>query len=167
MADDLPERVGDRLRERAETLAVAESLTGGLIGARLTAVPGASDYFDRSLATYAYDAKRQQLAVSRESLDAHGAVSAAVAREMAQGVRDVADADWGLSATGIAGPGGGSEGKPVGLVYVGLAHAADWGTEDSFARAARFEFDGDREAVRERSVDAALEELLAAIREVE
>lgn len=161
----IAETVGELLRERDEVVAVAESLTGGLVGSRITDVPGSSDYFDRSLVTYAYDAKRQELGVSRESLDAHGAVSAPVAREMAQGVRDVADTDWGLSATGVAGPGGGSDEKPVGLLFVGVAHAADWGTGESFTRAARFQLDGDRRAVKEGSVEAALGELVDAIRE--
>jgi len=153
--------VGERLRERGESLAVAESLTGGLIGARITAVPGASDYFDRGIATYADDAKRAELAVPRETLDEHGAVSAEVAAAMARGVRDVADATWGLSATGIAGPTGGTDGKPVGLTYVGIAYAAPWGTGDSYARTVRFVADGDRQAVRSSVVERALRELRA------
>lgn len=160
-----PERVvGDLLSARNETVAVAESLTGGLIGSRLTDVPGASDYFDRSLVTYAYDAKRRELCVPREDLDAHGAVSAPVARRMAAGVRDRADVTWGVSATGIAGPGGGKRGKPVGLLYVGVAYAADWGTNESFARAERFLLDGDRDAIKAGSVDCALGELVRSIR---
>jgi len=82
---DLPMDVADALRDREETLAVAESCTGGLIGAAITAVPGASDYFDAGLTTYAYGAKRRHLGVNREALDEHGAVSEPVAREMAQG----------------------------------------------------------------------------------
>ena len=159
--------VGDLLRGREETVATAESLTGGLIGSRITDVPGSSDYFDRSLVTYAYDAKRQELSVPREDLDAHGAVSAPVARAMAQGVRDRADTTWGVSATGIAGPGGGRDGKPVGLVYVGVAFAAPWGTQESYTRTRRFELDGDRAAVKEQSVACALGELVGAIREQE
>ncbi|MGM0604942.1 MAG: CinA family protein, partial [Halobacteriota archaeon] len=119
--------VGDRLRDRSETLAVAESLTGGAIGSLITDVPGSSDYFQRGFVTYAYDAKRRALAVSRELLDEHGAVSAPVAERMAQGARDVADTTWAVSATGVAGPDGGRADKPVGLVYVGVAYAAAWG----------------------------------------
>ncbi len=162
----IEQRVGEALQERNERIAVAESLTGGLIGARLTATPGASDYFDRGQVTYAYDAKRDVLAVSRESLDEYGAVSAPVAREMAQGVRDRAGTDWGVSATGIAGPGGGSDGKPVGLTYIGIAYAAPWGSEDSFTRAKRFVFDGDRDAVREASVTTVLEELMSDLKSI-
>jgi len=163
-AADAPERrLGRRLRERDETLAVAESLTGGLVGSRLTDVPGASDYFDRGVVAYSNDAKLTDLGVSRESLDAHGAVSAPVAREMAQGVRDTARTDWGVATTGIAGPTGGTDGKPVGLVFVGVAHAAPWGSGDSFVRAERHVFDGDRWAVKSASVREALGAPLAAM----
>ncbi|SEH47255.1 nicotinamide-nucleotide amidase [Halopenitus malekzadehii] len=164
--DPIEAIVGELLREREDTLATAESLTGGLIGSTITDVPGSSDYFDRGFVTYAYDAKRQELAVPREALDAHGAVSRPVAEAMARGTRDRADTTWGLSATGIAGPGGGRDGKPVGLVYVGVAYAAEWGTEESFVEAVRFRFDGDRTAVKHKSVDSALAVLLAAVREL-
>lgn len=161
-ASDPPveERVGEALREADATVAVAESCTGGLVGSLLTDVPGSSDYFDRSVVTYSYDAKMTELAVDRESLDGHGAVSAPVAREMAQGVRDVARTTFGLSTTGIAGPEGGSETKPVGTVFVGRAYAADWGTDGSFTEVSRHEFEGDRLAVKEQIARAALELLL-------
>ena len=160
---DLPERVGDALRETDATLAVAESCTGGLIGAAITAVPGSSDYFDAALATYAYGAKRRHLGVSRESLDEHGAVSEPVALEMARGVRDACDVTWGVSTTGIAGPAGGTEDDPVGTVYVAVAYAGPWGSESSYATASRYVFDGDRTAVREQTVERALEDLLVEI----
>ncbi|WP_254764673.1 CinA family protein [Natrinema marinum] len=160
---DLPMDVGDALRDAEETLAVAESCTGGLIGAAITAIPGASDFFDAGLATYAYDAKRRHLGVSREALDEHGAVSEPVAREMARGVRDVADVTWGVSTTGVAGPTGGDEETPVGTVYIGVAYAAPWGSEESYATVSRYEFDGDRAAVRAKTVDQALEDLLAEL----
>ncbi|MFA9426440.1 CinA family protein [Natronorubrum sp. A-ect3] len=160
---DLSTAVGDALRARGETVAVAESCTGGLIGAAITAVPGASDYFDSALATYAYDAKRRHLGVSREALDEHGAVSEPVARQMAQGVRDVTNATWGVATTGIAGPTGGTEDNPVGTVYIGVAYAGPWGSESSFASVSRYVFDGDRDAVRTKTVEQALEDLLAAI----
>ncbi|MDS0475013.1 CinA family protein [Natrinema sp. 1APR25-10V2] len=160
---DLPMDVGDALRDTEETLAVAESCTGGLIGAAITAVPGASDYFDAGLTTYAYDAKRRHLGVSREALDEHGAVSEPVAREMAQGIRDVTDATWGVSTTGVAGPTGGDEETPVGTVYIGISYAAPWGSEESYATVSRYEFDGDRADVRAKTVDQALEYLLAEL----
>lgn len=159
--------VGELLTGRDETLAVAESLTGGLLGSRVTDVPGASAYFDRGYVTYAYDAKREVLGVDRRTLDEHGAVSGPVAREMAAGVRDRADTTWGVSTTGIAGPGGGTEEKPVGLVYVGVAYAAPWGTEASFSRSARATFSGDRDEVKRASAERALVELVRAIRDVE
>jgi len=157
--------VGERLRERGETVAVAESCTGGLLGAQFTAVPGSSDYFDRGLVTYAYDAKREALGVPREHLDAEGAVSEPVALAMARGVRDRADVDWGLATTGVAGPGGGTPETPVGTVYVALAHAAEWGSGDSYATATRHEFAGDRAAVRRRTVEVALSTLAEALSE--
>ena len=160
---DLSKRVGDTLREREETLSVAESCTGGLLGGALTAVPGSSDYFEAGLTVYAYDAKRRQLGVSREALDEHGAVSELVAREMARGVRDVTDVTWGVSVTGIAGPGGGTDDDPVGTVYVGVAYAGPWGSNASYATVSRHEFEGDRSAVRARTVEASLEALLGEL----
>mgnify|MGYP006284432535 FL=1 len=161
------DRVGEALRERDATVAVAESCTGGLVGARVTAVPGASDYFEQGVVAYAYGAKEQRLGVSREALDEHGAVSAPVARQMARGIRDTADATWGVATTGVAGPSGGTAETPVGTVYVGVAYAAPWGSGESFATADRREFDGDRATVRERTVDAALDALLDAIADVD
>ncbi|NKE34874.1 CinA family protein [Natronococcus sp. JC468] len=163
---ELPMDVADAMRDEGDTLAVTESCTGGLIGAAITAVPGATDYFDSGLTTYAYDAKRRHLGVSREALDEHGAVSEPVAREMAQGIRDVADTTWGVATTGVAGPTGGTEDDPVGTVYVGVSYAGPWGTQSSFATVSRYEFDGDRAEVRAKTVDRALEDLLAAVAEV-
>jgi nicotinamide-nucleotide amidase len=161
--DDIERRVGERLRETDATVAVAESLTGGLVGSLLTDVPGSSDYFDRAVVAYSNDAKLTDLGVTRESLDAAGAVSAPVAREMARGVRDRAGTTWGVSTTGIAGPAGGTAAKPVGLVYVGVAYAGPWGTESSTVAAERYVFDGDRRAVKEASARQALADLLDAV----
>ncbi|WP_132057395.1 CinA family protein [Halorussus amylolyticus] len=167
-ADDSPieERLGDALREADHTIAVAESCTGGLVGSLLTDVSGSSDYFDRGLVTYSYDAKLQHVGVTRESLDDCGAVSEPVAREMAQGVRDAAGTAWGVATTGIAGPTGGTDDKPVGTVFIGVAYAADWGTGDSYATVSRYEFDGDRRAIKEQIARQALEDVLAEVREV-
>ncbi|MFB6092049.1 MAG: CinA family protein [Haloquadratum sp.] len=156
-------RVGDALRDAAATVAVAESCTGGLIGSLLTDVPGSSDYFDRAVVTYSYEAKMTALGVARESLDEHGAVSEPVAREMAAGVRDTAGVDWGVATTGIAGPAGGTPEKPVGTVFVGLAHRGEWDTGDTYTRVERFEFDGDRLQVKERIARRALELLSDAV----
>ncbi|PHQ39945.1 damage-inducible protein CinA [Halorubrum persicum] len=158
--------LGELLTERGESLATAESLTGGLVGSRVTDAPGASAYFDRGFVTYAYDAKREMLGVSRESLDAEGAVSASVAEQMAAGARDRANTTWAVATTGIAGPNGGTAEKPVGLTYVGVAHAAPWGTEESFVRTERVVLSGDRAAVKRKAVDTALDALVRTIREV-
>ncbi|MEF8776993.1 MAG: CinA family protein [Haloarculaceae archaeon] len=159
------ERVAEALRDEGATLSVAESCTGGLVASLLTDVPGSSDYLDRSLVTYSNDAKQDLLAVSREALDAHGAVSEAVARQMARAVRDTAGTTWGLSTTGIAGPTGGTEEKPVGTVFVGVAYAGPWGTETSGASVEHHRFVGDRLPNKERFARAALGALLEATQE--
>jgi nicotinamide-nucleotide amidase len=160
-ADDTPieERIGDALREREETVAVAESCTGGLVGSMLTDVPGSSDYFDRGFVTYSYDAKMQDLGVAREALDERGAVSEPVARQMARGVRDAAGTTWGVATTGVAGPTGGSDEKPVGTVFVAVAYAGEWGTQESYATASRYEFDGDRREIKARIARQALRDV--------
>jgi len=164
-AEDPPveERVGAALREEDADLAVAESATGGLVASLVTDVSGASDYLDRSVVTYANDAKQDLLAVSREALDAHGAVSEPVAREMAAGVRDTAGTTWGVATTGVAGPTGGTADTPVGTVFVGVAYAGPWGSETSAVTVRRHAFDGDRRETKERFARAALADLLAAV----
>ena len=151
----IEEALGDALREADHTVATAESCTGGLVGSLLTDIAGSSDYFDRGFVTYTYDAKLA-LGVPREALDEHGAVSEPVARRMAQAVRDRADATWGVATTGIAGPSGGTDEKPVGTVYVGVAYAGDWGTQSSYATVEHHEFDGDRREVKEQIARRAL-----------
>jgi nicotinamide-nucleotide amidase len=117
----LEEVVGGLLRAKAKTIACAESCTGGLIGHRLTEVPGSSDYFLESAVVYSDRAKVRRLGVPAPLIVKHGAVSAQVARAMAQGIRRTSGADLGLAVTGIAGPGGGTPRKPVGLVYIALS----------------------------------------------
>jgi len=158
------ERVGDVLRAAGQTVATAESCTGGLIGSSLTDVPGSSDYFDRSIVTYSYDAKLEELAVPREHLDEAGAVSEPVARAMARGVRDTAGTDWGVSTTGIAGPDGGTDEKPVGTVFVGVAYAGAWGTGESDATVERYEFDGTRTEIKAQIARQALVDLIEAVK---
>jgi nicotinamide-nucleotide amidase len=119
--EGMEETVGKLLTGRGLTLAVAESCTGGLIGHRLTDVPGSSGYFLLGIVAYSNDAKQRLLGVREETLVAHGAVSVETAEEMAEGARRAAGADIGLATTGIAGPGGGSAEKPVGTVCIGLA----------------------------------------------
>ncbi|HEU4881694.1 MAG TPA: competence/damage-inducible protein A [Longimicrobium sp.] len=119
--EGLEETVGKLLRERGLTLAIAESCTGGRVGDRITDVPGSSAYFLLGTATYSNQAKVGILGVSEQTLAEHGAVSTQTAEEMAAGARRVSGADIGLSTTGIAGPGGGTEDKPVGTVCIGIA----------------------------------------------
>ena len=159
----IEETVGDALRERGEFVAAAESCTGGLIGSLLTDVPGSSDYFDRAIVTYSYDAKMEHLGVSRETLDDVGAVSRPVAEQMARGVRDRAGVVWGVATTGIAGPTGGTDEKPVGTVYIGVARAAPWGTGDSWCRVERYVFDGTRREIKRKIATRALGDLRDAV----
>ncbi len=116
-------QLGELLRARGLTLALAESCTGGLIGSLITDVPGSSDYFLGSSVCYAYSAKEAILGVPHETLLAHGAVSAETAAAMAQGARRLYGADIAASVTGIAGPGGGTPDKPTGLTYIHLSAA--------------------------------------------
>ena len=147
--------VGRELATHGLTLAIAESCTGGLIGHRLTQVPGSSGYFDRGAITYSNQAKHEVLGVPLALLRRHGAVSAQVAAAMAKGVRASSHTDIGLSVTGIAGPGGGTATKPVGLVYVGLnAKAPRRSSQRSLT--AEFRFHGDRHTIKMRASQAAL-----------
>ena len=118
--DALQDMVVKKLREKHVRLATAESCTGGLLSGRITAVSGASEIFDCGACSYANEIKHRVLGVSEETLSTLGAVSAETAIQMAQGVKRLANADIGASTTGIAGPTGGTEEKPVGLVYVGI-----------------------------------------------
>lgn len=156
-SDSVAEDLQAVLLEREETLAVAESSTGGLVGSMITDVPGASGYFDRSIVTYSNDAKIDLLGVDVETLERVGAVSAAIARQMALGVRENAGTDWGLSTTGIAGPSGGTEEKPVGTVFVGVSHA-----EEATATATRYNFDGSRLDRKAKFAEQAVSDLIAA-----
>ncbi len=149
----LEEKVGQRLAERGLTLALAESCTGGLLGHRITNVPGSSDYFMGGVMAYSNEAKVRVLGVSLNTLSDHGAVSEAVALEMARGARRLLMTNVALAVTGIAGPGGGSPEKPVGLVYIALvARDAE--------RCERHVWPYDRAGNKAASADAALNLLL-------
>jgi len=147
--ESLEEVVGALLNKRGETLAIAESCTGGLIAHRITGVPGSSGYFDRSVVVYSNRAKEALLQVPRELLDRHGAVSMPVARIMAQNVRQLAETTYGLAVTGIAGPGGGTPEKPVGTVFIGLSSAAS-------TQARQYQFSGTREKIKIMTAQVAL-----------
>jgi nicotinamide-nucleotide amidase len=149
---DLPQVVVGILRERGLTIALAESCTGGLLAARLTDVPGASEVFQRGFVTYANAAKVEQLGIEAVLLDRAGAVSEEVAAAMAAGARRVAGAQVGVGITGIAGPDGGTPEKPVGLVFIAI--------DGPFGRSVRRNlFPGGRERVRYQSTQVALETL--------
>jgi len=147
--ETLEEVLGKLLQNKKKTISVAESCTGGLIGAKFTNVSGSSNYFINGVITYSNEAKIELLKIPKEIIEKYGAVSEQVAILLAEGVKKISNTDYGLSATGIAGPKGGTEEKPVGLVYIGLAHE-----NDSFAQ--KFVFGGDRQAIRERTAQAAL-----------
>lgn len=143
-------------RRRGMKIAAAESCTGGLVAATLTAVAGSSDVFERGWVTYSNAAKADCLGVPPELIAAKGAVSSEVAQAMASGALRSSSADVAVSVTGIAGPGGGSAAKPVGLVYIGIAR------KDGWLQVERCVFEGERPAIREQSVARALAHLATA-----
>ncbi len=147
----LAEAVLAACRARDWHLATAESCTGGLVAAALTAIAGSSDVVERSFVAYSNEAKMELFGVSADTIAAHGAVSAQTTAAMARGVIARAPVDLAVSITGIAGPGGGTAQKPVGLVYLGIAR------KDGGARVERRIFPGDRTAVREAALVLALE----------
>ncbi len=150
----LAAEAGRRLLERGEWLATAESCTGGWVAQAVTAIAGSSAWFDRGFVTYSNAAKADQLGVPLTTLERHGAVSEATARAMAQGVLAHSRADWSLAITGIAGPSGGSDEKPVGTVCFA------WAQRDGGCEAQTCHFAGDREAVRALAVRHVLRGLL-------
>ena len=150
--ETMEEVVGRRLAMTEFTVAVAESCTGGLIAQRLTNVPGSSKYFVEGVVTYSNESKVRLLGVEKKIIKEFGAVSQQVARDMARGVRHKAKSDFGLAVTGIAGPGGGTEEKPVGLVYIALA-------DDAHTEHRKLMIPGDRELIRWRASQAALDML--------
>ena len=147
---ELEEVVGALLKQRRLKLAVAESCTGGLIGGRITSVAGSSEYFERGAVVYSDRAKTELLGVPHDLIERHGSVSGKVAEAMARGIQQAARADLGLAVTGIAGPGGGTEKKPVGLVYTALASAQG-------VKSVEHRFLGTREQVRIRASQMALD----------
>jgi nicotinamide-nucleotide amidase len=159
MPENLESQIVRLLTARKQTLAVAESCTGGYIAHRLTNVPGASEVFLAGLVTYSNQAKEKFLGVSSETLARNGAVSEPVAREMAQGARRSCGTDFAISVTGIAGPGGGTLDKPVGTVFIGTASPQQVTVVRGFNP-------GERVAFKEATANQALEQLLTAIKAI-
>jgi len=145
--------VGDLLRRRKFRLSTAESCTGGLIGHRLTNVPGSSDYYLGGVIAYSNEVKMNQLGVKSETLERFGAVSRETVLEMARGIRDLLKAEIGLSVSGIAGPGGGSPDKPVGLTWIGLSAIG-------YEQAWSYRWSGERLQVKEQTAEQALQLLV-------
>ena len=156
MTEVLEVVLGAALREKKATIALAESCTGGLISHRITNVPGSSAYFERGIVAYSNQAKVDHLGVSEKILNDYGAVSSETAMAMASGIRKAANATFGLAVTGIAGPGGGTPEKPVGLVYIAIASLD--GTEVS-----NFRFSGDRAGIKVKTAEAALKWLISKV----
>ncbi|HPO55962.1 MAG TPA: competence/damage-inducible protein A [Ignavibacteriaceae bacterium] len=148
--EQLPEVVGRLLKERGLSLSVAESCTGGFISHLITNYAGCSNFFERGLVTYSNAAKVELLKVDEDTLSKNGAVSLEVARQMAEGIKAISGTDIGLSVTGIMGPGGGSEEKPVGTVFIGLC-------DNNVCTAQKFKFANDRVINKKRTAQAALD----------
>ena len=159
--ETLESAIGKLLTQKGATLALAESCTGGLLAKRLTDRAGSSAYFMEGLVTYSNGSKEQLLGVPHKMLVEHGAVSEPVAKAMAEGVRKVGGTDYGLSVTGVAGPDGGTEEKPVGLVFVGISDEGGTTAEKLDLSAWR----RSREAIRERSANRAFDLLRHRVQE--
>jgi nicotinamide-nucleotide amidase len=151
--DELVNNLFEALEKHDYKIATAESCTGGMIASAITAIEGSSTYFDRGFVTYSNDAKMTMLDVQPLTLEKFGAVSEQTARLMARGAYAHSQADIAISVTGIAGPGGSSVDKPVGLVYIGLS-------TDDYATVHKHIFDGDRATIRQQTVEAAIQHVI-------
>ena len=158
--DPLAQQIGALLKSKNARLAVAESCTGGLIAKLVTDIAGSSDWFERGLVTYSNLAKQDLLGVSEDVLAHFGAVSRECADAMARGLMVMTPADWGIAVTGIAGPGGGSPDKPVGLVWLA------WIRRGVAAEVEAFQFSGSREQIRTAAAAAALSGLLERLQKL-
>ena len=151
------EALGERFRAHRLSLVTAESCTGGWIAKTVTDIAGSSDWFDCGMVAYSYEAKQAMLGVRPETLEVHGAVSRETVVEMVSGALVNSGATLAVAVTGIAGPGGGSDDKPVGTVWIA------WKRRGGYAKAQIFHFDGDRDAVRRQTVASALRGLEALV----
>jgi len=156
---DLVDKLSAKLRTKKWMITTAESCTGGMIATAITSKAGSSQVFDRGFVTYSNEAKMEMLGVKDDTLIDHGAVSKETAIEMASGALKNSKAHIAVSVTGIAGPGGGTKDKPVGLVYIGYS------LKGGVAQAAEHKFSGDREEIRLQSLKAALNHLLEIIKD--
>lgn len=145
------EKLVSLLKQKSLTITTAESCTGGMISSEITKIPGVSQHFNASFVTYSNEAKMKYLSVSKHSLSAHGAVSEEVVLEMAEGALQAGDADFSIAISGIAGPTGGTEVKPVGTVFIGFA-------TQKKKKAFNLHFKGSREGIRKKSVLWAIKE---------
>jgi nicotinamide-nucleotide amidase len=148
---ELAEQLGQGLKAKGYKIATAESCTGGWLAQAITEIPGSSVWFDRGFVTYSNNAKVQMLDVNPHTLAKYGAVSAETASEMVAGALAKSEADWAVAVTGIAGPDGGSEEKPVGTVYVA------WQGKTGFSQVERLQLSGNRHQIREQAVLKAIE----------
>ena len=154
----LEKAIGDRLREKGWTLAIAESCTGGLICDRITNISGSSDYFEGGMVTYSNESKAEHLGIPLDYIKRHGAVSPQVARNMAQGVRRAFHTTFGLSTTGVAGPTGGTKRSPIGRVFIGLAKG-----RRTWVR--KLDLKGNRREIKEKAAEKSLEFLYEILAE--
>jgi len=153
----IEENLIEKLIVKGLKISTAESCTGGMIAARITAVPGASECFDAGVVTYSNEQKHKLIGVKTETLEQFGAVSQETALEMCKGVKELTNADIGVSVTGIAGPGGGTPEKPVGTVWIGVC-------SNNTHNALKFLFEGNRDEVRSQTAEKALELAMECIK---
>jgi len=156
--DDAAARLGELLKSKQAILATAESCTGGGVAYAITAVPGSSHWFDRGFVVYTNDSKTEMLGIDAALIEKYGVVSEPVARALAEGVLKHSHADYALAITGIAGPGGGSDKKPVGTVWFA------WAGNNYNTTSRKIQFVGDRNQVREQAIEAALSGMMKYIK---
>jgi len=150
MSNSLEKTIGDYLRKRGWTLAIAESCTGGLISDRITDVSGSSDYFEGGMVTYSNESKAEYLGIPLDDIRKYGAVSSVIARKMAQGVRKAFHTTFGLSTTGVAGPRGGTKRSPIGRVFIGLTNG-----RRTWVR--KLDLKGNRREIKAKAAERSLE----------
>jgi nicotinamide-nucleotide amidase len=160
----IAKQIADILRDRNEKIALVETCTRGSITHLITFYPGSSDFFDSSVISYSYESQLNFIGLNREILETHGSVSAPAAKQLAQIIRDRAQVDWGISTTGIIGPNGGTETKPVGTLYVGISRAEPWDSIPSYSSVKEFHFTGNRNELTNSFTQATLEYFLSNLK---